>query len=117
MDINHIMASGLVSVVIPVYNSEKFLEECLDSILAQTYQNIEIIAVDDGSEDSSLNILKKYSDKIHIFSQKNQGLATALNLGTSPSSSNALTISFITCADVNFGNGLIEASGSSAAPV
>ena len=77
------MTPDLVSVVIPVYNSEKFLEECLDSILAQTYQNIEIIAVDDGSEDSSLNILKKYSDKIHIFSQKNQGLATALNLGIS----------------------------------
>ena len=83
MDINHIMASGLVSVVIPVYNSEKFLEECLDSILAQTYQNIEIIAVDDGSTDSSLDILNRYSDKVNVFSQKNNGLASALNLGIS----------------------------------
>ena len=75
------MTSDLVSVVIPVYNSEKFLEECLDSILTQTYQNIEIIAVDDGSTDSSPDILERYSDKINIISQKNQGLASALNLG------------------------------------
>ena len=77
------MTSDLVSVVIPVYNSGKFLEECLDSILAQTYQNIEIIAVDDGSTDSSPDILERYSDKISIISQKNQGLAYALNLGIS----------------------------------
>ena len=75
------MTSDLVSVVIPVYNSEEYLEECLNSVIGQTYEDIEIIAVDDGSEDSSLDILKKYSDKVHIFSQKNQGLATALNLG------------------------------------
>ena len=74
--------SNLVSVVIPVYNSEKYLEECLDSILEQTYENIEIIAVDDGSEDSSLDILKRYS-KVHIFPQENQGLASSLNLGVS----------------------------------
>ena len=74
---------NLVSIVIPVYNSEKYLEECLDSILNQTYEIIEIIAIDDGSEDSSLDILKKYSDKIHIFSQENQGLASSLNLGIS----------------------------------
>ena len=77
------MTSDLVSVVIPVYNSEKFLEECLDSILTQTYQNIEIIAVDDGSTDSSPDILERHSDKISIISQKNQGLAYALNLGIS----------------------------------
>ena len=74
---------NLVSVIIPVYNSEKYLEECLDSILNQTYENIEIIAIDDGSEDSSLDILKKYSDKIRIFPQENQGLASSLNFGIS----------------------------------
>ena len=77
------MTSDLVSVVIPVYNSEKFLEECLDSILSQSYRNIEIIAVDDGSTDTSPGILERYSDKINIISQKNQGLASALNLGIS----------------------------------
>ena len=66
------MNNKLVSIVIPVYNSERFLEECLNSILEQTYKNIEIIAIDDGSNDSSLDILNKFSNKIHIFSQKNQ---------------------------------------------
>ena len=84
------MISDLVSVVIPVYNSEKFLEKCLDSILTQTYQNIEIIAVDDGSTDSSPDILERYSDKINIISQKNQGLASALNLGISKMKGNWL---------------------------
>ena len=73
----------LVSVIIPIYNSEKFLKECLDSIVDQTYPNIEIIAVDDGSEDSSLDILEQYSNKIDVYSQQNQGLASSLNLGIS----------------------------------
>jgi len=77
------MTSDLVSVVIPVYNSERYLEECLNSVISQTYQNIEIIAVDDGSTDLSLEILKKYSDKVNVFSQKNNGLASSLNLGIS----------------------------------
>jgi len=77
------MPSDLVSVIIPVYNSEKFLVECLDSILTQSYRDIEIIAVDDGSTDTSSGILERYSDKINIISQKNQGLASALNLGIS----------------------------------
>ena len=77
------MTSELVSIVIPVYNSEKYLEECLNSVLDQTYENIEIIVVDDGSTDSSYDILKKYSDRIVVLSQKNSGLASALNLGIS----------------------------------
>ena len=71
----------LVSVVIPIYNSEKFLAESIESVLNQTYENLEIIAVDDGSTDYSLEILRKYSDKIVILSQKNQGLATAVKTG------------------------------------
>ena len=84
------MTTDLVSVVIPVYNSEKFLEECLDSILAQTYQNIEVIVVDDGSTDASPDILERYSDKINIISKKNKGLASALNLGISEMKGNWL---------------------------
>jgi len=61
-----------------VYNSEKFLSEAIESVLNQTYQNIEILAVDDGSTDKSLEILQKYSDKIIILTQSNQGLAIAL---------------------------------------
>ena len=71
----------LVSVIIPVYNSEKFLTECIESVLNQTYKDIEIIAVNDGSTDNSLKILQNYSDKITIISQENQGLASALNVG------------------------------------
>lgn len=50
-----------VSVIIPVYNVEKYLRECLDSIINQTYRNLEIICIDDGSLDNSINILKDYS--------------------------------------------------------
>tara|TARA_B100001750_G_scaffold197565_1_gene170264 strand:- start:138 stop:1019 length:882 start_codon:yes stop_codon:yes gene_type:complete len=82
--------TNLVSVVIPVYNSEKYVEECINSILNQTYENIEIIVVDDGSEDSSLEILENFSDKIKIFSQENQGLASSLNLGISKINGNWL---------------------------
>lgn len=71
----------LVSVVIPVYNSEKFLTEAIESVLNQTYKNIEIITVDDGSTDNSAKILEQYGNKITIIRQPNQGLATALNTG------------------------------------
>ncbi len=75
--------SELVSVIIPVYNSAQFLKQSLESVINQTYQNIEIICVNDGSTDKSLEILKQYSDKIIIISQENHGLASALNLGIS----------------------------------
>ena len=73
--------SELVSVIIPVYNSAQFLKESLESVINQTYPNIEIICINDGSTDNSLEILQQYSDKITIISQENYGLASALNLG------------------------------------
>lgn len=79
MDLNSF--GDLVSVIMPVYNSEKFLAECIESVLHQTYKNIEIIAIDDGSTDNSLEILKKYEGKITIISQENKGLAGAVNSG------------------------------------
>lgn len=72
-----------VSVIIPVYNSEKFLEKSIQSVLNQTYDHYEIICVNDGSTDRSDEILGKYSDKITIISQSNKGLAAALNTGIS----------------------------------
>lgn len=73
--------SELVSVIIPVYNASPFLKDSIESVIAQTYSNIEIICIDDGSVDNSLEILKSFSDKITIISQENQGLASALNVG------------------------------------
>jgi len=73
--------NDLVSVVIPTYNSEKFLRESIESVLNQTYQNLEIIVVDDGSTDTTNKILKNFSEKIITVYQTNQGLASALNSG------------------------------------
>lgn len=73
--------ADVVSIIIPVYNAQDYLEECLNSALSQTYDRIEIIAVNDGSIDRSLDILEKYSDRIKIISKKNGGTASALNLG------------------------------------
>ena len=70
------------SVVVPVYNVEKFLPQCLDSVLNQTLKNIEIICINDGSTDESLKILKQYAKKdkrIKIINQRNHGLATSRN--------------------------------------
>lgn len=73
-----------VSIIIPVYNAEKTLCRCLDSLVAQTYKDIEIILVNDGSGDSSRNICETYKDKfsqILLINQKNAGPATARNVG------------------------------------
>lgn len=70
-----------VSIIIPVFNVEKYLEECIKSALNQTYSDIEIIAVNDGSTDKSLQILEKFSDKIKIISKDNGGKASAFNQG------------------------------------
>ena len=73
-----------VSIVIPVYNAEKYLKQCLNSIISQTYHNIEIICIDDGSNDNSLNILKRYAEddnRFIVLKQQNQGAAVARNEG------------------------------------
>lgn len=73
-----------VSVIIPVYNVEKYLPKCLDSVVGQTYANLEIICINDGSPDSSSAILGAYAkkdDRIRIINQKNQGLSGARNTG------------------------------------
>ncbi|MDH3678057.1 MAG: glycosyltransferase [Nitrosopumilus sp.] len=79
--INDESKKDLVSIIIPIHNSEKFLQDCIDSIVNQTYKNIEIIAIDDGSSDNSLKILKQNSEKIKIIYHQNIGLAATLNVG------------------------------------
>ena len=73
-----------ISVIIPVFNSEKYLKKCLDTVLLQTLSDIEIICIDDGSTDSSLQILQQYSRKDHRFKiifQSHEGAGSARNKG------------------------------------
>lgn len=73
-----------ISIVIPVYNIEKYLPKCLDSLVNQTFKNIEIICINDGSSDNSLKILEKYASndkRIKIINQENQGVSVARNNG------------------------------------
>ena len=74
----------LISVIVPVYNVEKYLDECVESILAQTYSNFEVLLVDDGSTDSSGRMCDDWANKdsrIRVFHQKNQGLSATRNNG------------------------------------
>lgn len=78
------MSAVKVSVIIPVYNAEEYLEQCLDSVVRQTLQDIEIICIDDGSSDRSPDILRRYAatdTRFHIVSQNNCGAGKARNTG------------------------------------
>lgn len=73
-----------ISIIIPVYNAGEYLEECLESVINQSYTNIEVLLIDDGSIDNSQEICKKYLNKSQIFKyyyQKNQGVSSARNNG------------------------------------
>ena len=74
-----------LSIIVPVYNVEEYLEECLDSLINQNYQDYEIIAINDGSKDNSLKILRKYEKKypklIKVYDKENGGLSSARNYG------------------------------------
>lgn len=77
-----IMMNPEISVILPVYNGEKYLREAIDSILNQTFINYEFIIVNDGSMDKSLDIIRSYKyEQIKLINQKNTGLAKALNNG------------------------------------
>jgi len=73
---------ALVSIVIPVHNGEKYIKEAIDSCINQTYKNIEVIVVDDKSEDNTLKILKEYGEKITVIPvEKQDGLGNVINIG------------------------------------
>jgi glycosyltransferase involved in cell wall biosynthesis len=73
----------LVSVIIPVFNCENYLEEAIESVLAQTYQTFEIIVVDDGSTDESAEVVKRFGPPVRYYYQPNAGTGAARNRGVS----------------------------------
>ena len=78
------MELPLISIIVPVYDVEKYLNKCIDSLLCQTYQNIEIIIVDDGSPDNCpqmCDYIAKKSNKIVVYHKENGGLGSARNFG------------------------------------
>ena len=73
-----------VSIIIPTYNVENYLRECMDSVTRQTLKDIEIICINDGSTDGSLEILKEYADKdprIVLVDKENEGYGVGMNIG------------------------------------
>lgn len=74
----------LVSVIMPAYNSEKYIGKSIESVLAQDYQAFELLIIDDGSKDRTKNIAEQYAERdarIRVFSQPNQGVSVARNKG------------------------------------
>ena len=84
----------LISIIVPIYNVEEYLEECLDSIQCQTYNNIEVILVNDGSTDASKEICERFcrqDSRFHLINQENKGLSGARNRGMSESHGEFIT--------------------------
>ena len=77
-----------ISIIVPIYNAEKFIKKCVDSLINQTKTELEIILINDGSTDNTLKILKEYKDKrIKLFSNKNKGIGKTRNFGISKATS------------------------------
>lgn len=90
------MSQQLVSIVVPVYNTAQYLPRCIDSLLSQDYENIEIILVDDGSTDNSFEICKRYeSEKVKVFTKQNEGPAMTRNYGMDKCSLQAKYLAFV----------------------
>lgn len=88
------------SIVIPLYNGEKYLVKCLESVLNQDYCDYEVIIIDDGSSDASLDIACKYeSSKVHVYTQENSGVAEARNKGIEKCSEDSHCVFFVDCDD------------------
>ena len=88
------MNNKMLSVIIPVYNLEKYIGKCLDSICMQTYGNLQIVLINDGSTDNSLSICEEYAEKdlrIEIYSQENKGVSSARNNGLTKAKGDYIT--------------------------
>jgi glycosyltransferase involved in cell wall biosynthesis len=94
--------SKKVSIVVPVYNGEKFIVNCLQQLLDQDYENTEIIVVNDGSTDNSLDLINRNFENIKVFSKQNGGTGSALNLGFSKAKGEFFT--WASCDDVKYKN-------------
>lgn len=84
----------LVTVIVPAYNTEKYIDKCLDSLLHQSYQEIEVIMVDDGSKDNTCEICKKYAesdDRFWLIQKKNTGVSDSRNVGIGAAKGEFLT--------------------------
>ncbi len=91
--VNKMNQKPLISVIIPSYNHEKYIAKAIESVLYQTYENFELIIVDDGSKDNSRNIINSYSDsRIKFVEQENKGAHNAINHGISLSKGEYITI-------------------------
>ena len=87
-----------ISVIIPVYNAEKFLRHCLDTLLAQTFKDFEVILIDDGSRDRSSNICDAYAYKdtrVHVYHKENGGVSAARQKGLELASGLDLMLFFL----------------------
>lgn len=105
----HMDRNPLISIIVPVYNSEKYLAQCLDSILNQGFKDFEVLLVDDGSTDGSGAICDEYAlldSRIRVFHKTNGGASSARNYGISHS--NGEWITFVDSDDVLLANGLQE---------
>lgn len=78
---SHMLSKPLVSVVIPTYNYAHYLPEAIDSIVSQTYKNLEILVIDDGSTDNTKAVMEKYKQKVRYLYKQNGGLSSARNYG------------------------------------
>ena len=89
------MINKLISIIVPNYNNEKYIQECLESILSQTHQNIEVIIIDDASTDKSCEIIKEYTEEHSfikvIYNKKNQGVTKNRDLAIKASSGKYIT--------------------------
>ncbi len=84
----------MISVIVPIYNSEKYLERCISSIIAQSFSDIEILLIDDGSKDKTAEICKKYvisDNRVKYYRKENGGVASARNLGLSKAKGSYIT--------------------------